>query len=866
MALLSRAAAPAGRHRVALGAALLALAAACGGGGGGGGAVPGGSVGGADYTVTPSAPSLAFAAERNTISPPAQTLRVAFDGEGLVVGYPPGASAPGWLTASLTNATASSATLRVQVTSTALPVGTYRATLRLVTGKADGSAFTYADVAVEYTVRAGLRLSSTAPLAFEVVDGTAPAAQVVTLLSDVVPKDWRLVVEPVGTNRADWLTLSATSGTFAAADVVVQVAAVRRPPGTYTANLVLRDAAGAERGRISASYRVTPAFALAGTLAARVTHAATLTSLDLPLTLESKVDATAGAAHRWRATSTAAWAAVVPESGDLAQGSTLTVRLDPARLWGLANATHSATITVTSAEGGSTTASVPLALTLALAPALTAPATVAYAVGVAAAPADLTRDVAVGSNLGEAFAAYGGWSASTAAAWLRPGAAGAAGFALELVPAALGGLANGAHAASVTLTPVEARVASATVTANLLLALPDVAHVAPYATWPGRSADVVLRGSGFGTTGTLPVRVGSETVTATVVSDGELRLTVPAQAAPVRLPVKVVNSLGLARASSELVILPLPGYAAHTATLDGAPRRLTLDPERQAVLVSGATGEIRRFRFAAGAWAEDAFAAPAASGVAVTVDGRALLVTSGTTATSSQVFYEVDPVSFAIRKQTPYPSYYARFELPAPLNDGRTLILNAEQWTDTILYPELTRGPYIDAHNPSILLSGDRGRLLVYDDLPKLSSYDAADAAAKVRAVTQTFDPRGGWAMSADGSRVVLGNAVYDRDFAFVGFVGLQGDRGMPRVALSADGATVYTLARNSADTGWVFRRADLRTAPFTAGAPLALALPAEETPVAMTLSEDGGALFLLTHVYSLYAATRTTFRAVPLE
>lgn len=747
-----RARGPSGR--VALGAAALALSLACSSGGGGGG-------GSSPIDVSPTA--LVFSAQRNGAVPASKTLDVMFAGDGLVVGYPPGVTAPSWLSVVVVSSTSSSAVLSVRVNTTALASGMYQTTLRLVTGRQDGSAVFYKDVPVQYTI-------------------------------------------------------------------------------------------------------MDPAFALSGNLTTRVTEAATLASLDLPLVLDSKLDAASGATRHWQATSTVDWLSVIPASGDLAADATLTVRLDPAKLWGKANATYPATITVSTVEGDVVTASLPVSVTVALAPALTAPASVSFPVGVAAAQPDLTRTVTVTSNLGEAFASHGGWTASSSAGWVQvtpSTGAGGASLTLDLVPAALETLANGAQTANVTLQATDARVVGATVKANLALALPDVAHVAPYDTWFGRSPDVVLRGSGFGSAGTLPVLFGAQTVTGNVVSDSELRVTAPTQDAAGRVPVSIANSLGLERAKSELVVLPAPGYTAHTAVLTTSQRRIVLDPERQAVLLSGGGGEVRRFEFASGAWNQDAFQAPKVTGGYVAADGKTLLVTSGDTSSSSQVFYEVDPDTLAIVKQTGYPSYYSRFDLAAPLNDGRTLIVDSEQWVESVWYPGLTSGPYIFAWNPTMLLTRDRSRLLIYDRDYRLVTFDAADTAAKSQSVTQTLSGANQWTVSGDGNRVVLGKAVYDRSFNFLGNVGLQDDVGTPSVAVSPDGKTLYTLARNPDNTAWVFRRTDLGTMPYTADATaLSFTIGAGETPVQMVVSEDGSTLFLLTYGPS---GTAGTFRALPL-
>jgi hypothetical protein len=859
MASSSRSTGSAGFHRVVLGAALIALSLACSGGGGGGG-------GGGAYSLDLSTATLLFSAERGAPSLVSQTINATFKGDGLLVGYPPGVTEPSWLAVSVTSSTATTATLLVRPNTTSLSAGIYRTTLRLVTGKQDGSAVVFKDVAVQYTVTAGLQASATS-LAFTGFDGAAPAQKSITLSSDVLPRAWTLAVEPVGTSATDWVVLSATSGTLSTPTEDVQVGAAARPPGSYSASIVLRDGAGTVRARIAVSYQVAPAFALSATaLTTRVTEAATSASLDLSLVLDSKLDATSGATHLWQATSNADWLSVIPATGDLAADASLAVRLDPAKLWAMANGTYSATLTVSTTQGGVTTASLPVSLTIALAPKLGAAVSVSYTVGVAAVAADLTRTVTVTSNLGEAFASHGGWTASSSVGWVQStpsSGAGGASLALDLVPAALASLANGAQTANVTIQPTDARVTAATVKANLALALPDVAHVAPYTTWVGRSPDVIVRGSGFGTGGTLPVWFGEQAATGTVVSDTEIRVIVPVQDAEARVPVAIANSLGLARATSELVVLPAPAYAEYSEALTTTPTRMVLDPERQAVLLSGAGAEVRRFRFASGSWSQDAFQAPNVTGGYVTADGKTLLATSGNTGTSSHVIYEVDPDTLATLKQSGFGTYYERYDFAAPFNDGRILLVDSEQWVETRWYPSFSTGLNIFAWNPTMLLTRDRSRLLVHDRDGRLVTYDVADTASKARSVTQTIYGASEWTVSGDGSRLALRSAVYDRDFNFLGYVSLQGDTGTPSVALSPEGTALYTLARNPTNTAWVFRHTDLGTTPYTADATaLSFTIGAGESPVAMAVSEDGGTLFLLTRGPT---GTASTFRAFSL-
>jgi hypothetical protein len=851
-----------------LGVAVLALSLACGGSGsnGGGGTV----VGGGGYSLELSATSVALSADRNGYMP-AKTVMATFVGDGLVAGYPPGVSAPGWLSVSIGTPAGGSATVTLRTNTTSLTPGDYQTTVRIVTGKQDGSVVVYKDVAVDYVVRAGLQ-AATAPMSFSSVDGIAAPLKTLTLTSDVLPKAWTLAVQSIGNAPSDWVVLPATSGTLSTASADVQVGAAARPPGTYNATLVVKDDTGLTRAGIQLTYNVTAAFTLSGTLSTRVTEAATLASLDLPLALHTNLDAATGAGRTWQATSTADWVSVVPTSGDLSADAILAVRLDPAKLWALANGYYGATITV-AAQAGGTTASVPVSLNLALQPALTAPATVSWTIGAASTTADLARAAMVSTNLGEAFKGHGAWHATTPAAWLQvtPSSATDGGnLTLAVAQSALAGLANGAQAATVTLTADDARVASAKVQANVQIALPDVAHVAPYTTWVGRAPDVILRGSGFGASGTLPVLFGTGSVTGTVVSDTELHATAPTQAAAGRVPVSIGNALGVARQASELVVLAAPGYTSYQTSLTTSPQRMILDPERQAVLLGGAGAEVRRIAFANGAWSQDAFSAPTVTGGYLTADGKTLFVTSGNTGSSSQVFYEVDPATLQIRKQAGYSSYYARYDLAAGFNDGRLLVIDSEQWANTIWYPSLANGLYVDAHNPFILVTRDRSRMIVADDgTSGISSYDVADVQMTKRAITQRPWYGRDWSVSGDGGRLAIDASVYDRSFNFLGTVSLP-EPGVGAVAVSPDGATLYTLAQTQ-DTPtspwyWVFRRTGIGGAPpYTADATrLSISIGATESPVAMAVSEDGSTLFLLTRAPT--GSTGTIFRAVPLN
>jgi len=344
-------------------------------------------------------------------------------------------------------------------------------------------------------------------------------------------------------------------------------------------------------------------------------------------------------------------------------------------------------------------------------------------------------------------------------------------------------------------------------------------------------------------------------------------VTAPVQAAPGRVRVAIENALGLERAASELVVLPEPGYVAHDAALAKRFGRITLDPERRAVLLAGSgTEEIHRFRLEGGAWAEDALPVANANAVAVTVDGRNLLASAGGTG-AAEVFRRLDPVTLAVREATQYDDFFGRFDIVAGLNDGRTLIVDSDQWPEAVWYPELARGPFFDTHTAMALLTRDRSRLVLHGTgtTPgRTSSLDASEESPRSRSIAQLLLLPAWWSISGDGGRLIAYSTVHDRDFAALGSLVLP-EPDLVAVAASPDGAFAYTAARTSGGTAWVFRRTDVRAAsgPYTADATaLPLSLPIGESPVAMEVSDDGGTLFVLTNPTS---GTGSAFHAFPL-
>jgi hypothetical protein len=283
------------------------------------------------------------------------------------------------------------------------------------------------------------------------------------------------------------------------------------------------------------------------------------------------------------------------------------------------------------------------------------------------------------------------------------------------------------------------------------------------------------------------------------------------------------------------------------------------------VLLTGWGGtDVRRVRFEEGAWSVDAYAVANASSVEVTLDGKDLLVTAGTTGTP-ELFLEVDPVTLALRKSTAFADFYGTFDVVAGLNDGRTMIVDSEQWAETIWYPSLAAGPRPSAHNPFALVTRDRSRVVLRGTSSGADtfSFDAAGTTFTSRVVSSAWSTPSHWAVSGDGGRLLAHTSLYDGSFAYLGELSVP-EANITAVALAPDGRSAYTAGRGASGSPWVFRRTGVAGgAPYTAGAtPLAISVPSDQLVHLLRVSEDGSTLFVLATAAS---GTETVFHALPL-
>lgn len=826
----------------------LVVAMACGGGGSG----PSTSM-----TVTPT--SLAFTAQEGGALPRSQSISFTYTGDGFIVGTPTGEYLPSWANPYLASQSYKGGVVTVDITSTQLTPGTYTMNLRFIAGMKDGSHVVTRDVPVTYTVTQAPPVTSLqAPaLDFQAGETAAPAPIAMQVQCTRAPFTWALEVAADGSNPSDWLTVSNPGGTSTSASVTVQAQAALRSAGNYSAYLVLKDGTGKEVTRTRATYTVGAGFTLSSAPSLTVTEASSAAALISGFDIRSTFNATHGAAVGWTLTSDQPWVTCTPASGTFAANTPVTVVLDPAALWAMTSGQHTANLTLAVPSAPNLSTTVPVTLSLSLNPALALQGGASFTLTPATTEASLAGQLQVATNLGTAFDRAISWTATSDASWLKlttasgtTGSASAVAFKVD--GAALANLESPATA-HVTIVPGTAGVASATTAIPLTLTFPRFTVVSPYVGWTGRPNAVVLRGSGFTTSGAFQVQVGGVPVTPQIIDDTEARLTVPAFASAQRAPVRVANALGADLGGPELVVMDAPAYAAADLpiTIVGD---LVLDPERNAVLTYHPYGtQLTRFIFKNGAWATESVNMQYPSSAVVAPDGKEILVLTGTTG-SQKLANHLDPASLNLVTYDPVTTSYYTFGYAGYWNDGACWLVNTDQWLDVRNYPQGTRiSTTPSVYNPCAVMSLDRSVMIV-GSTGGISSGDPAVHSVNVKG--KVWVPRTLYdglmskttvGISQDGSRFVHQTSVYDASFKRLG--ALTPEVSVSRLAVSPDGTTVITCVQGGSNAP-IFTRHTISgpAGPYPADAVVPVGLSAGATVWNMIISQDGGTLFLIYH------------------
>lgn len=310
--------------------------AGCGGGGGGGGGNGGGGVGtgSGGYNVQLSTYSISFDYALNTSVPAAQVMTASFNGDGLVIGIPPGVPNPDWLNVVLVDPADNTSPVDVRLsvnTAFLITTGTRQITVRFATGNASGSEVAYKDLSVTCTVIERIELDAT-QLDFIHTNGAAnPGTQAVQVLGNSL--DWSAA------ESESWVSLDTTSGTTPSV-INIGVDAGGLAVGIHSATATVTNTSTHADETLQVNVTVEPHKLFVGDNGVALSSFPTAPSV---LSHDVMVSENAGVATDWTAVSDSAWLTV---TGSGVTDGWLTLTADPAGLQ--ADTVHYATVTVTS--------------------------------------------------------------------------------------------------------------------------------------------------------------------------------------------------------------------------------------------------------------------------------------------------------------------------------------------------------------------------------------------------------------------------------------------------------------------------------------------------------------------------------------
>lgn len=309
--------------------------AGCGGGGGGGGNGGGGSSSGG-YNVQLSTNSISFDYGLNTSVPAAQVMTASFNGDGLVIGIPPGVPYPAWLNVVLVDPVDNTSPVDVRLSvNTALltTIGTRQTTVRFATGNASGTEVVYKDLSVRCTVTERIELDAT-QLDFNHTNGAAnPDTQAVQVSGNSL--DWSAAASE------SWVTLDTTSGTTPSV-INIGVDAGGLAAGIHSATVTVTNTSTHADETLQVNVTVEPHKLFVGDNGVALSSFPTARSM---LSHDVMVSENAGVATGWTAVSDSAW---LTATGSGVTDGWLTLTADPAGLQ--TDTVHYATVTVTSSD------------------------------------------------------------------------------------------------------------------------------------------------------------------------------------------------------------------------------------------------------------------------------------------------------------------------------------------------------------------------------------------------------------------------------------------------------------------------------------------------------------------------------------
>ena len=298
--------------------------------------------------------SLSFTQTLGGAAPAAQTVAMAFGGQGLTFIASATASPAGWLSVTPSSG-AIPGSISVKADGTNLTAGTYTGVVAVASVGPNGTPVSGspARVAVTLTVNAASISATPATLSFtQVAGGAAPLSQAITVTS--APSSVNFTVSASADNGLTWLSATPASGTTSGT-VQVSASAGSLAPGAYKGTVTITSA-GATGSPISIPVTLT------------VLTAQTLTATPASLSFQYTIGAAAPGTQTVQVTSSGSGIPIAVTTSDswlqvsappASTPATLTVSINTQ---GLAAGSYTGTVTITSPN-----AAAPASVTVSLA-------------------------------------------------------------------------------------------------------------------------------------------------------------------------------------------------------------------------------------------------------------------------------------------------------------------------------------------------------------------------------------------------------------------------------------------------------------------------------------------------------------------
>jgi WD40 repeat protein len=368
-----------------------------------------------------------------------------------------------------------------------------------------------------------------------------------------------------------------------------------------------------------------------------------------------------------------------------------------------------------------------------------------------------------------------------------------------------------AHTADISLTLASGKIAATKFTVTLDKKLPELNYISPHTRLSGEAGNYIVRGRGFDAianlsqvlqvTGTTPAKIVR-------VNDTQFELSLPAAQGDATFALS--NSLGAKSGTVTLKTVAQPAITYAAVATQGSKGGMVFDPERQALFTVNKTlGSLMRFSKSGASWTVSSVSIPSADAVAISPDGKSLIVT----VTTGQIKL-FDPATLAAQGSYKAGGVYGDTlnSLPrlAVRNDGKVLFAGASGVDDDagyMAYFDLVSSGFGNiggAFNFGwAVASGDGSHINIvqsasYTPQPPMVSLDSSDLLSKVAPGGLNF-----WyesAQSLRGERFAEGTyTVWDRDFNIIGKVVIPDQTYFGRTPVfSPDGKRLYVMAYDS--------------------------------------------------------------------